>query len=577
MNYGWKGSINQFMKTESKEIMEALCLFVYDQTIQEASLNKEENILPQIKAWKHCIDDLKEQLTSIEGELILEYELPRSGGRRPDVLLFYKGQLLVLEFKGYAGITESEKAQASLYVRDLEEYHSAVQSKKLTVRGAVVYPSANIIADTEYNVYLVPNNKIFSFLKKVPVKDNFISTDDFVKGTYQALPSIIESAHHIFNNEPLADLRNIKSSNFEAVLKSATQIADNAKRSNSHHLILITGVPGAGKTYLGLRLAYELNRAVYLSGNGPLVDVLQETLQNKSFVQGLYNYKRSFQKGEVLTDHVLIFDEAQRAWDAERMKGTYSEPDLIMQIAQKRDWSVVVGLIGTGQEIHTGEERGLALWNEAISPYKITVHATNIESQFSNAATYVDNEHLYLNTSLRTHNALQYFEWVEAYLEGNYLKAGKVAQKLRSDRFILKEMDSLEEAKEYVRSLYKGTNKTYGIVTSSKAGYNLPFKTFGYRDKNYVSFYNHPETDYYSNHLNYAVTEFQAQGLELDFAIVYWGEDLIETGSGWDFNYLNRNARDPYQMKLNVYRVLLTRGRDGVIVVKDRKKNSVNR
>jgi len=245
-----------------------------------------------------------------------------------------------------------------------------------------------------------------------------------------------------------------------------------------------------------------------------------------------------------------------------------------MQIAQRQDWSVVVGLIGTGQEIHTGEEGGLPLWNDAIAPYEVTVHASNIECHFANAKLYVENKHLYLNTSLRTHNALQYFEWVDAYLNGDDEKAKVVAQQLRGNRFILKEMHSLTDAKKFVQSLYQGSNKSFGIVTSSKGSYELPFKTFGYRDKNYISYYNHSSTPYYSNNFKYAVTEFQAQGLELDFAIVYWGEDLIETPQGWECDRINQAAHDPHQMKLNVYRVLLTRGRDGVIVVRERKNHS---
>ncbi|QTD39472.1 DNA/RNA helicase domain-containing protein [Sporosarcina sp. Te-1] len=573
-NFGWKGSFELLTQTETEEIVDALCSFIYGQPLQEALVHpREESTLSQIKAWRNCIADLKNQLPAWEakGEIIFEYELPRSGGRRPDVLLLTKGQLIVLEFKGYPGISDAEKAQASLYVRDLEEYHSIIQTHNVKVRGAVVYPTTSLQADTEYQIYQVPHTSILSLLSKLPDETSDVTSDEFVLGSFQALPSIIETAQQLFRHEPLVNIKNIKSNNFEEVFESALQIIKEAEETKTHHLLLISGVPGAGKTYLGLRLAYEVEQAVYLSGNGPLVSVLQDALDNKSFVQALYNYKRSFQKGEPLEEHVLIFDEAQRAWDAAKMGGSNSEPDVIMQIAQQKSWSVVVGLIGNGQEIHTGEEGGLALWNQAVAPYAITIHTASNEFQFTNAASTVLNEHLHLQASIRTHNALQYFQWVEAYLAGDNKRAAALAKELQRDRFILKEMESLDEAKEFVRSLYQNSNKTVGIVTSSRAGYSLPFKTFGYRDQNYVAFYNHPKSPYYSNRMEYAVTEFQVQGLELDFAIVYWGDDLTATEKGWKFQQLNNDAKDPYQMKLNVYRVLLTRGRDGVIIV--RKKN----
>jgi len=575
----WYGSIRQFLNFDPEDLLNTLCSAIYKQTYAEALLRPQESsTLPQIRAWQNSIQDLKQQLRpfqDVNGYVIFEYEIPRSGGRRPDVLLLLPGEILVLEFKGYDDIKDAEKHQASLYVRDLTEYHSAVQKYDLNVRGSIVYSTnvnSDIKPDHEYQVYLTPNSRLSELINKFNHDGVCLTPEVFLQGVYQPLPSIIESARHIFHNKPLEEIRNIKSSNFDEVIHNVHAIIQQAQQTNSHHLVLISGVPGAGKTFVGLTLAYESPSAVYLSGNGPLVDVLQDALQTTTFVQALRNYKGDFKNGLPLKEHVLIFDEAQRAWDAVKMKGPYSEPDVMIQIAKQKPWSVVIGLIGEGQEIHTGEEQGIRLWNDAIAGQDFTVHAKHNQEAFPNSIKYYENPHLHLGTSLRTHNALQYFEWVEAFLKGDSDTYRAIENQLQKERFILKRMDSLEEAKQYVREVYKDSNKTYGLVTSSKnrAVQQIPFSQPRDQIKPHVAYYNDSSSQYYCKNLQYAVTEFHSQGLELDMAIIVWGDDLTWGQNGWQFNQyaLNRQAENPIQMKLNAYRVLLTRGRDGVIIVK---------
>src|SRR5690606_22878799 len=130
------------------------------------------------------------------------------------------------------------------------------------------------------------------------------------------------------------------------------------------------------------------------------------------------------------------------------MKINKSEADVIIEIAKKKSWSVVIGLIGEGQEIHLGEEGGIELWNTAIKNQGVQVHAKHHKSTFDNAARYYENSKLHLNTSLRTHNALMYFEWVEAFISGDFIKAKNLEKDLIKQRYILKHVHSLKEAKE---------------------------------------------------------------------------------------------------------------------------------
>lgn len=575
-NYGWKGTFTEFINVDKDEIVNRLCLQIYDQTLEEAGRNpQEESTLPQITSWYDCIDYLMREVPHFEhlpGFLIFEYEILRSGRRRPDVLLFLPGEIMVLEFKRYANVAEAEYMQISHYIRDIENYHSTVHDFNLNVRGALVLTSLDeaLKGLPEFQIYVIGKKGLHQLIKKVEKQlktTSIITASHFLDGDYRPLPSLIESAKAMMRDESLPEIKTVKSSNYNHVLREIYTTVATAKENQTHHLILVSGVPGAGKTFVGLTLAHEVEKAVYLSGNGPLVDVLQDILKNKTFVQALYGYKMDYLRyKKIPNEHVLIFDEAQRAWDAKKMGGNQSEPDVIIDIAKHKPWSVVVALIGEGQEIHLGEESGIGLWNKAIENKSFYVHAKHQQSLFPNALEYRENQNLHLNTSLRTHKALNYFKWVESIIEGDFERAKKLQKKLREDRYIVKVMDRVEDAKEYVRKTYEETDKTYGVVISSGMKYPKDVKVLPYNK--HVDYFNHPETSYYCRHLEYAATEFQVQGLELDMAILYWGKDLVWENSSWKINYPKRGAQDPYQMKLNAYRVLLTRGRDGVIICK---------
>ncbi|MGG0741215.1 DNA/RNA helicase domain-containing protein [Niallia taxi] len=583
-NFGWKGSLVDFIEADRDEIVNSLCMHIYNQTLKEAKQNpNEESTISQIKSWYDCIAYLKEEIPYFKhmpGFLIFEYEILRSGRCRPDVLLFLPGEVLVLEFKRYSNVNDPEYAQTSFYIRDIQQYHSAVQEFALKVRGALVVTTEEkeFQQIPDYQMYQLGKRGLRELTNRVGkhiTANSLISAEQFLEGTYQPLPTIIESARAIMRDEPLPQIKTLKSSNFNTVVAEVKSIIEMAQQNQTHHLVLVSGVPGAGKTFVGLTLAHEIDKAVYLSGNGPLVDVLQDSLKNKTFVQALYGYKADYLKyNHVPEEHVLIFDEAQRAWDAKRMKINKSEPDVMIEIAKQKTWSVVVGLIGEGQEIHIGEEGGIGLWNEAINDKSFHVHAKHHQQVFSNAYSYHENHQLHLNTSLRTHNALMYFEWVEAFINNDREKCKILEEKLRKERFTLKIVDNLQEAKEYVQKVYEGTDKTYGIVASSSIKYPkgvklVPTSARYVIPKAHVEYFNYPESEYYCKRLDYAATEFQVQGLELDMAIVCWGNDLSWENGKWKAEYLRKGAEDPEQLKLNVYRVLLTRGRDGVIICRN--------
>lgn len=188
---------------------------------------------------------------------------------------------------------------------------------------------------------------------------------------------------------------------------------------------------------------------------------MQDTLTHKTFVQSLYGYKRDFlQHGKTPHEQIIIFDEAQRAWDAQKMNSHLSEPDVIIQIAKtNKPWSVVIGLIGDGQEIHLGEESGLSLWNTAIQSQAITVHAKHENRLFSNAEHYEQHEHLHLNCSLRSHAALKYYAFVNALLAGDIEQAYTLKVPLEQQCYPIFITNDLQRAKEkaYIPRIIKRT------------------------------------------------------------------------------------------------------------------------
>lgn len=582
LNYGWKGSIEDFLKLSLDDFIETLTSYVYGSLSPQERQTEQEKIRFQQFAWKDCFIKLQKIFLSypqLNGWLLFEYAILRGSGRRPDVLLILPGQILVIECKSYNEVSTGEYLQTSLYVRDIMHYHSTVQQRALKVRGVLLltnHTCEKVVQKEKFQIYLASQNSLSLLINKIINEDTkhpLISIDDFLEGTYQPSPSMLEAARAILNNENLPRIKAVDSSNFDEVDQTIHSVIEYAKATNTHHLILVSGEPGAGKTYLGLKIAHETNNAVYLSGNGPLVEVLQDTLQNRTFVQSLYGYKKDYLKYKKTPhEQIIIFDEAQRAWDAEQMKQPFSEPDVIIQIAKaNKPWSVVIGLIGNGQEIHLGEESGLSLWNTAIKDQKITVHSKDENHLFTHAQSYKHNKHLHLNCSFRSHAALNYYAFIHALLDGDIENTTLFKQPLEQQRYSFFVTNDLDHAKTELNKLYNEDQKTYGILYSSGVKVSKPIPVIPFDQskkfpKPTTAYFNYPNSPFYCKKLQYAATEFQTQGLELDTALIYWDEDLYWNNGQWNFQHKKRDAKNPEQMKLNAYRVLLTRGRDATFI-----------
>ncbi len=338
--------------------------------------------------------------------------------------------------------------------------------------------------------------------------------------------------------------------------------------------------------------------AVFLSGNGPLVEVLQYELRSaggggKTFVRGVKDYVKQYSRNRrnIPPEHVLVFDEAQRAWDAERVAEKHpgmpavSEPEHFIEFAERiPDWCVVVGLIGSGQEIYVGEEGGLVQWRRAIErspdPTRWTVHGPPAAlAAFRDSSLHVaEDADLNLDTCIRFHMAEDLDQFVEGLLALRDPAQNRgIADQLERQGYHLRLSRSLDRAKEHVRERYREhPTARFGIVRSSRdkclADWGIAPESGGRWKPPLGPWFGegdgHPES---CRNLERAITEFDAQGLELDAVLLAWGTDLLIAEDGWSIELAKRfknprRIKSPMQLRLNTYRVLLTRGRDGTTV-----------
>ncbi len=602
-------TLPEFLDASETEILESLKHFI-----------AEENPSQEI-AWTRSIKVMQQQfqrLIQLNAEaatysLVLEYELPREGGRRPDALLLGRGFIVVLEFKDNQYPKPSDIDQAVAYARDLKNYHSESHETALypiiiPTRGEscpAYLPSARIVPPH----YLADEINSINGAHDWPLIDAKVWSE----GEYEPLPTLIEAAYLLFNDQPLPQIKRANSANIPETVRHIVDVCNDASQTSTRHLVLLTGAPGAGKTLVGLQLAHtpelkdlsveiKMRRkgapAVFLSGNGPLVNVLQDALKHRSgarapLVKGIKEYLRYHcieRENSIPPEHILIFDEAQRAWSADLVNKKHnvdsSEPELLLRTVEKiPSWSVVLALIGEGQEIYQGEEGGIQQWVDALNKCDTTSWQVQCPPQLKGAlessrAHCVTSPLLNLNLSLRTHQADMLHAWVALLLDDPYNNRdtlSKKASEIILSGYPLYITDNLDVAKAYVRERYTDSDKRFGLLASRYAKGlqalgidNNQYYGQGSREKNldYIKWFNAEPSEALSCcALTRPATEFECQGLELDFPILIWGTDYGFDGEQWNAK-MNTTARirDIKAIRRNAYRVLMTRGRDGMCV-----------
>jgi len=584
--HGWSGSIKDFLNLPNSVVETKLEVHLVGLLGMNPSGSQIEAWIEEIEILRNCFRDLAiSRTSSLEWSIVLEFELPLEGGRRPDVIVLGPGKIFVLEFKQDPVLQRSSLDQVAAYARDLAEYHS----KSHGIEVVPILVPTKLIDKSEIRdvVRIVSPDKIGPILDEFP-EEKPIELNDWLEGDYAPLPTLITAAKMIFNNERLPAIKRAESFGVAKAVLRLKEIARTSEENSERSLVFVSGVPGAGKTLVGLQFVYDNSdqesQAIFLSGNGPLVEVLRDALKSKAFVSDLHAFIKSYgTSSKIPKQHIIVFDEAQRAWDSSHMMLKkaipHSEPELLVTIGEKiSGWASLVGLIGHGQEIHTGEEAGIEGWAQALKSehskvdWKVYVPPRFAKSFPAESVQTFDE--LDLDRTLRSKQADQLHTWVQNLLDGNLSEASKIAQQIWFQNFPIFITRDLDEAKSYVTTRFEGQlTKRYGILASSKDRV-LPEYGIknGFQDTKLVK-----NAKWYNENLGTkgsccnmeeVVTEFGCQGLELDMAIVAWGNDFLWTGDEWEIRKMRTRIpqNDPHQLRVNSYRVLLTRSREGLII-----------
>jgi hypothetical protein len=443
---------------------------------------------------------------------------------------------------------------------------------------------------------------------------------------YEPTPTIIQAAQALYSQHSVEAItrREASARQLKRTSERIEELVQEARCQRRKLILFVTGVPGAGKTLVGLNAATKkrdqtkLTHAVFLSGNGPLVEVLREALTRdeltrlrkrndhtrkgvvkqkvKAFIQNVHHFRDAgLRDSGAPADHVVVFDEAQRAWDrdmtASFMLGKkqrpgfkQSEPEfLISYLDRHEDWAVVVCLVGGGQEINTGEA-GISAWLDAVRTafpsWQIHISPNLTDSEYdagralerlAGRPNVVTDDSLHLAVSVRSFRAESVSAFVKALLDSERGKAREIFDKI-SRQYPMALTRNLATAKEWIRGHARGSER-FGLVASSAAHRLKPHAIDIRVEINPIHwFLNGPDDTRSSFYLEDAATEFQIQGLELDWVCVTWDADLRFAHPGWEYRsfrgsqWTSIHKADRRQYLLNAYRVLLTRARQGMVI-----------
>lgn len=585
----------------------------------------------QKNAWIKQIEILKHQLKGLDGSVYFEFAIPRMG-KRVDNIIVVNDCLYIIEFKvGDDSYGKHAEAQVIDYALDLRNFHEGSRHSKLI--PVLVATNAE---DTCFDIEEVLNfNQVAKSgkdgLRRIidefsQFSDQKIDVNKWEHSIYKPTPTIVEAAQALYKGHNVKDISRSDSGaiNLSKTTNCLNRIIDESKRNHKKSICFVTGVPGAGKTLAGLNIANERMKtdedehAVFLSGNGPLVDVLREALtrdvvkiskekgdpitkenakrKTSAFIQNIHHFRDEYLNYNIEpTEKVVVFDEAQRAWTQnqvssfmKRKKGiddfAMSEPEFLIDVMNRhKDWCTIVCLIGGGQEINTGEA-GLEEWIDAfkVKYQEWEIHYSDL---IANSPNYIKTTtqrewlkenaisemELHLNVSIRSFRSEKLAAFVYEFLELNKEVAKDLFQEVKKNFPIYITRD-LNAAKNWVRKKAKGTERI-GIIASSGA---RRLKPVGIDVKNEISapnwFLNGEEDIRASNFLEDVATEFDIQGLEIDYSCMIWGANFYIKNGKWKHQnfkgtkWMNINQEISRGYLRNTHRVLLTRARQGMII-----------
>lgn len=614
----YEAELSDFFQTSAASIVGAIT-FKHSQSIEHLLTN----------SWRSEINILQTRLQSIgSGHILFEMQIPRMG-RRADVVLVVCDIIFVLEFKvGATTYIAEDVRQCHGYALDLKHFHVGSHSKKIVPiliateaprKGFRLRPSVDLVVEpicaNSENIGFIIAECIKLFGGPVP-----IDYQAWYHSAYRPSPTIVEAAQALYASHEVNDIarNDAGAQNLHSTSSAIADIIRDARVNSRKAICFITGVPGSGKTLVGLNIAALSRRgnadlSVFLSGNGPLVEVLTEALARDSVcrdrtgtkdsqrrkvgahIQNIHRFRDDslIDLSKPPAERVVIFDEAQRAWDkahtsrfmAQKRGQTgfdQSEPDFLISVMNRHvGWCVIVALIGGGQEINTGEA-GLQGWVDAISS-KYTdwdVHFSDKLKQVEYAGKDVSFQSipsanalgsLHLGTSMRSFRAEEHSHMIHHLIHNDAQAANALYQTFKA-KFPMRITRDLGIAKSWVRANARA-NETKGVIASS-GGIRLKAEGLFVKNKLTASdwFLNDSDDVRSCHFLEDVATEFDIQGLELDWCLIAWDADFRYRSGAfehWQFRgskWVRRQQAEQQRFLENAYRVLLTRSRQGAVV-----------
>ena len=614
-------SIPGFIRDKSDSIVGQLVRHAFE-------INKAQS-----DAWSNQISELQTRLEQcgMEGDIIFEYDIVRLG-KRIDVILLIRHMVFSLEFKNGKDAYDAQDArQAEDYALDIKNFHKESEDLYvcpiLIATDAKPYHKEQLLASyPDKQIYLQREN-IETLIPKVTEISELYGDDgeiDFEKwfnSPYYPTPTIIAAAVEAYSSHNLSQIAQSEAGqdNIDACENEINKIIQWAQSNHKKCVCFVTGVPGAGKTLVGLDIVAQNldkgkeNLSVYLSGNGPLVDVLREALKRSvkadkrkqwnreteaavnALIQSSYAFKKDNSTHSRPTpENILIFDEAQRVWNQQKMSRKHnndpamsvSEPHLLYSIMNRHeDWAVMICLVGLGQDIYDGEVginewfrcgiESFKDWEMYYSPEIFSqVEDKNIDKDLIEKC---DRCHqvpaLHLKTSIRSFRAEKQCQFVDALLDNNPEETKRLYQAI-FEKYPIYVTRNINEAKTWVRKQVRGSQRC-GVLACSSAQRLKPEGIYVSTEIDVKNWFLAPSEDLRSsNRLEIVASEFKVQGLELDWTVVCWDADLRRTNKKDDWDYYNfrgtkwqkRNQIEQRRYLLNSYRVLLTRARQGMVI-----------
>ena len=607
----WQGSVSNFISTDSDQIVGQLAARAGDESLD---VTRES-----IEAWRESCALLKSSLkevidldpTAIFWQVLFEFTIPRRL-TRPDVVLLVKDRVLIIEFKiGASRFSRKDQFQTCDYGKDLRDFHEGSKNLKiiplLVASEALEFKIIDKLDSRLEECHLSNSTNLAKVLARLAEDTTHLNQGDaatWSRSRFSPTPDIIAAARHIYLTHSVSDINHHRANNLDLTISVIEEVVADSRANLKNNICFVTGEPGSGKTLVGLGATHAVIEnsvgeihGTYLSGNLPLVKVLRYAIaldhskremvslkeaerRTSTFIQPAHAFFGELHNNNAPpSESVLVFDEAQRAWDAKHNEQNskhgvqVSEAESTLAIMERLETgSTIVALIGTGQEINRGEA-GIKEWIKALEGHPnwgIFAPSKGDYSAQINARIQV-RPSLNLPKSIREVRGHGLSKWVDFLLEGDFVAAAERSRDLGD--FPIYQTRSLAVAKRFLRD-HASVDRRTGLIASSQdrrmRAFGIERSTQFLRSINFSKWFVHGESDVRSSYvLEVAASEFECQGLEIDWVGMCWGSDLLWKNSEWlarRFKGTKWQVDSDPTLALNRYRVLLTRARYGMII-----------